>query len=238
MRNVLFEQDKRKVKKLVEGHNFDALIMFVIFMDAVIMGVSTLPISPDLRLALIILEKGFMALFIVEMMMKLYAYNRSFFKSGWNVFDLTVVAISSLSLAFSYFIILRVFRLFRLLKYVGRFSRLKQLINTFLLLLPNFMAMLAVFLVFFYVFAVMAVNLYGEDIVEFSTLGGSMLILLQVFTLDGWSSTIVRPMMNIFPYAWMFFVSFIFFSFLIVVSFLMSVVSEIVDKKFSPKSRL
>ena len=237
MRNVLFEQDKRKVKKLVEGHNFDALIMFVIFMDAIIMGVSTMAISPDLRLVLFILEKGFMALFIVEILMKLYAYNRSFFKSGWNTFDLVVVTVSSLSFL-SFFIMLRTFRLFRLLKYVERFSRLKQAINTFLLLLPNFMAMLGVFLVFFYVFAVMAVNLYGSTFVGFSTLGSSLFTLFQVFTLDGWASTIVRPMMTIYPCSWIFFISFVFFSFLIVISFLMNVVSEIVNKKFSPKSRL
>lgn len=84
---------------------------------------------------LFILDRLCMAIFIMEMLMKLYAYGKGFFKSGWNVFDLIVVAVSSVPFA-SYFIVLRTFRLFRSLKYVNKFSRLKSIINTFIALLP------------------------------------------------------------------------------------------------------
>ena len=238
MKKNAVETDRRRVKKLVEGKNFDFLIMSLICMDAVILGLMTSDaMNRFFEGGLFILDRLFMAIFIIEMIMKIFAFGKKFFKSGWNVFDFAVIAISSVPFA-SWFIIFRTFRLFRLLRYVNKFTRLKQMINTFLALLPNFMAMLLVMAVFFYVFAIMAVCLFGDVFIEFSNLGSSLFALLQVVTLDGWASNIARPVMAVFPHSWLFFVSFVFISFLITVSFLMSVVSEVVRRAFNLKSRL
>ena len=238
MKKNAVETDRRRVKKLVEGKNFDFLIMSLICMDAVILGLMTSDaMNRFFEGGLFILDRLFMAIFIIEMIMKIFAFGKKFFKSGWNVFDFAVIAISSVPFA-SWFIIFRTFRLFRLLRYVNKFTRLKQMINTFLALLPNFMAMLLVMAVFFYVFAIMAVFLFGDVFIEFSDLGSSLFALLQVITLDGWASNIARPVMAVFPHSWLFFVSFVFISFLITVSFLMSVVSEVVRRAFNLKSRL
>ena len=238
MKKNAVETDRRRVKKLVEGKNFDFLIMSLICMDAVILGLMTSDaMNRFFEGGLFILDRLFMAIFIIEMIMKIFAFGKKFFKSGWNVFDFAVIAISSVPFA-SWFIIFRTFRLFRLLRYVNKFTRLKQMINTFLALLPNFMAMLLVMAVFFYVFSIMAVCLFGDVFIEFSDLGSSLFALLQVVTLDGWASNIARPVMAVFPHSWLFFVSFVFISFLITVSFLMSVVSEVVRRAFNLKSRL
>ena len=238
MKKNAVETDRRRVKKLVEGKNFDFLIMSLICMDAVILGLMTSDaMNRFFEGGLFILDRLFMAIFIIEMIMKIFAFGKKFFKSGWNVFDFVVIAISSVPFA-SWFIIFRTFRLFRLLRYVNKFTRLKQMINTFLALLPNFMAMLLVMAVFFYVFAIMAVCLFGDVFIEFSDLGSSLFALLQVVTLDGWASNIARPVMAVFPHSWLFFVSFVFISLLITVSFLMSVVSEVVRRAFNLKSRL
>ena len=238
MKKNAVETDRRRVKKLVEGKNFDFLIMSLICMDAVILGLMTSDaMNRFFEGGLFILDRLFMAIFIIEMIMKIFAFGKKFFKSGWNVFDFAVIAISSVPFA-SWFIIFRTFRLFRLLRYVNKFTRLKQMINTFLALLPNFMAMLLVMAVFFYVFAIMAVCLFGDVFIEFSDLGSSLFALLQVVTLDGWASNIARPVMAVFPHSWLFFVSFVFISFLSTVSFLMSVVSEVVRRAFNLKSRL
>ena len=238
MKKNAVETDRRRVKKLVEGKNFDFLIMSLICMDAVILGLMTSDaMNRFFEGGLFILDRLFMAIFIIEMIMKIFAFGKKFFKSGWNVFDFAVIAISSVPFA-SWFIIFRTFRLFRLLRYVNKFTRLKQMINTFLALLPNFMATLLVMAVFFYVFAIMAVCLFGDVFIEFSDLGSSLFALLQVVTLDGWASNIARPVMAVFPHSWLFFVSFVFISFLITVSFLMSVVSEVVRRAFNLKSRL
>lgn len=238
MMKKAWEKDKRKVKKLVEGTNFDLFILSLICVDAMALGFMTSEITNVFfDHVLFILDRLCMAIFIMEMLMKIYAYGKGFFKNGWNVFDFVIVAISSVPFA-SYFIVLRTFRLFRSLKYVNKFSRLKFIINTFIALLPIFGAMLAVFAIFFYVFSIIAVCLFGDIFVEFASLGDSMFTLLQVFSLDGWASNIARPVMSVFPHAWIFFVSFLFISFLIILSFVLSAIGEVVRREFQLKSRL
>ena len=221
------ETDKRKIKKLLEGSNFDLLILSLIVINAMALGLMASDIK-NVRFdqILFVLDRLCMAIFVVEMLMKIYAYGLKFFKKGWNVFDFLIVLVSSIPFA-NYFIILRTFRLFRALKYINRFSRMKNIVNIFITLLPNFFAMLALFAVFFYVFSIISVYLYGGVFVEFASLSNAIFTMFQVFTLDGWATSIARPVMSVFPHAWIFFVSFVFISFLIVISLVVSVFVEI-----------
>lgn len=223
-------RDREKARKFVESNNFDLFIMLLICLDAVVFGLLT---SDDVNEyfgnILFILDRLCMAIFIVEMTLKLYVYGADFFKSRWNTFDFIVISVSSFSFA-SYFIVLRTFRLFRLLKYINRFSKLKKILNVFGALLPNFVAMISVFVVFLYVFAIVSVSLFGDVFMEFSTLGNALFALLQVFTLDGWASEIARPVMSVFPHSWLFFLAFLLISFLLVLSFVMSVIDDIVRR--------
>nr|MBA3449389.1 ion transporter [Pseudaminobacter sp.] len=62
----------------------------------------------------------------------------------------------------------------------------------------------------FYVFAVMATKLYGEAFPElFGGIPESLYTLFQVMTLEGWSDGVVRPVMEVYPTAWLFFIPFI-----------------------------
>ena len=62
----------------------------------------------------------------------------------------------------------------------------------------------------FYVFSVMATKLFGASFEEwFGTVGASAYSLFQVMTLESWSMGIVRPVMEVYPYAWLFFLPFI-----------------------------
>ncbi len=230
LQEVFINEDKRKLTKLVEGKSFDLFIMSIILADAIVLGMMTSKwLDYYFMNGLFLLDRLFMGIFIVEMLMKLYVYRQKFFKSGWNVFDLTIVAISSVPFA-SMFIVLRTFRLFRLLKYVNKFSGLKEIVNMFVKMVPNFVAMMFVFVIFFYTFAIIAVNLYGSVFVEFSSLGAALFTLLQTFTLDGWASSVARPVMSLFPSAWIFFSSFVLISVLLVISFIMSEISIICKK--------
>lgn len=236
VKNIADERDK--ARKVVEDRNFDYLIMFLICMDAVVLGLLTVGFRDvNFSTVLFLLDRLCMAIFIVEMLMKMYAYGPKFFKSGWNIFDLTVITVSSLPVA-SYLIVLRTFRLFRLLRYVNTFRPMKNIINILLMILPNFAAMFVVLSVFTYVFGIMSVSLFGDVFVEFSDLPSALLALIQTLSLDGWISGIARPVMSVFPYAWIFFLAFVMISSLTFVSFLLSVISVLVHKEFKITSNL
>lgn len=221
------KEDKRKVKKLVESSRFDLFIMSIILIDAVVLGLLTSELlTYSQERGLFLLDRLFMGIFIVEMILKVYAGGRGFFKSGWNVFDFVIVAVSSVPFA-STFIVLRTFRLFRLLKYIHHFSKMHDIIMTFVRLLPTFLSFVAIFGVFLYVFAVIAVSLYGNLFSEFSSIGSAMLVSLQTFALDGWSSGIANEVMDAFPQAWIFFMSQVLVAFMLVISFVVTALTQI-----------
>jgi voltage-gated sodium channel len=57
---------------------------------------------------------------------------------------------------------------------------------------------------------VIATKLFGEVFPDwFGTLGQSPYTLFQVMSLESWSMGISRPVMEDFPYAWLFFIPFI-----------------------------
>jgi len=65
-------------------------------------------------------------------------------------------------------------------------------------------------LLVFYVAAVMATGLFGVAFPDwFGSVGASMYSLFQIMTLESWSMGIVRPVMEVYPQAWIFFVPFI-----------------------------
>ena len=68
-----------------------------------------------------------------------------------------------------------------------------------------------VLLLVFYVAAVMATGLFGAECPAwFGTVGASMCGLFQIMTLESRAMGIVRPVMEVYPLAWPFFVPFIF----------------------------
>merc|ERR1711941_160548 len=65
-------------------------------------------------------------------------------------------------------------------------------------------------LIIFYVFAVIGTFLFGAEFPHFfGSLGKSMYSLFQVMTLESWSMGISRPVMEVFPYAFLYFIPFI-----------------------------
>jgi voltage-gated sodium channel len=58
----------------------------------------------------------------------------------------------------------------------------------------------------------------------FGTLGASAYSLFQIMTLESWSMGIVRPVMEVYPYAWAFFVPFIMMTTFAVVNLLVGLI--------------
>ncbi|MEA2091893.1 MAG: ion transporter, partial [Campylobacterota bacterium] len=81
--------------------------------------------------------------------------------------------------------------------------------------------------ILFYIFAIMATNLYAQTFPEwFGTLGGSIYTLFQIMTLESWSMGIVRPIMEVHPNAWLFFVTYILIATFIMINLIIAVVVD------------
>ena len=76
----------------------------------------------------------------------------------------------------------------------------------------------------------MATVLFGEQFDDwFGSIGASLYSLFQIMTLESWSMGIVRPVMEQFPYAWMFFVPFILCTSFAVLNLFIAIIVNAMD---------
>ena len=158
---------------------------------------------------LLALDRAALWVFTVELALKIWVYRSRFARDGWNVFDFVIVAIAWLPAA-GPLSVLRALRIMRVLRLVSVVPQMRAVIGALFRAMPGMGSIVAVLMLVFYVAAVMATKLFGEQFPQwFGTIGESMFSLFQVMTLESWSMGIVRPVMELYPGAWAFFVPFI-----------------------------
>ena len=198
------------MRAVVESRWFNIAITAVIVINAITLGLETSPVAMAAAGELLqALDLAALLVFTVEIALKLRVYRSRFFSSGWNVFDFTIVAIAWLP-ASGPLAILRALRILRVLRLLSVVPQMRAVIGALLGALPGMGSIVAVLLLVFYIAAVMTTNLFGAAFPQwFGTVGESMYSLFQVMTLESWSMGIVRPVMEVYPYAWVFFVPFV-----------------------------
>jgi voltage-gated sodium channel len=98
----------------------------------------------------------------------------------------------------------------RVLRLITIVPSLKRVVGALLGALPGMGSILMLLGLIYYVGAVMATKLFGASFPDwFGSIAKSAYTLFQVMTLESWSMGIVRPVMAVYPYAWIFFVPFI-----------------------------
>lgn len=200
-------------------------IIGVILFNALILGLETSDNIMLLAGGLIsALDKACLAIFVIELVLKLIAHGPRFFRNGWNIFDFFIVGIS-LAPATQGLSVLRALRILRVLRLMTVAPRLRRVIEGFLTALPGMGSVFLLMAIIFYIGSVMATKLFGDAFPEwFGSLGKSAYSLFQIMTLESWSMGIVRPVMEVFPYAWVFFVPFIMVTTFAVVNLLVGLI--------------
>ncbi len=221
------------LKKGVESALFRNIVTALIVLNAVVLGALTYRsvLNPEIGQALQYLDYAITWIFVAEISLKLIAHRQDFFKSGWNWFDFIVVGVSILpgSETFSVLRALRVLRILRLLHVV---PMLRRITEALLKALPGMGSIMAVLALLIYVASVMATNMFGqtenEDVAMlFGDLPSSALSLFQVMTMDGWRNEVAQVVMdNGHPYAWIFFLIFIFVASFAVLNLFIALVVE------------
>jgi voltage-gated sodium channel len=213
-------------------------VMAVIAINAVILGLDTYPFMRErFGNALLIADHICVAIFIVEIAMKLAAVRLRFFLSGWNIFDFFVVAVS-LAPGANTISVLRAFRIFRVIRLIGRIEKLKIIVEAILSSLPSIGWIGLLLLIIFYTFAVLCTTLFGESFAEwFGSIEASMYTLFQILTLESWSMGIVRPIMEEFPHAYLIFIPFILTTSFIMLNAVVGIVISALNELAAEKAR-
>ncbi|PDW01785.1 ion transporter [Candidatus Viridilinea mediisalina] len=206
-------QARRVVYALVEAPSFQRFIILVIVINALTLGLETsATIMAQVGPWLHMLDRIALAIFVLELGLKLWAYGWKFFRSGWNIFDFVIVSIALIP-AVGALSVLRALRILRVLRLFSVVPSLRLIIGALIGAIPGMASILIILSLIFYVSAVLATQLFGNEFSEyFGSLGISALTLFQLMTLDSWSGDVVRPILEVYPFAWLFFIPFIVIS--------------------------
>jgi len=166
------------------------------------------------------LDMFFVGFFVLELLLRLSVYRRSFFHDGWNWFDATVVTLTLLPfLGIAGLGNVSAFRAVRLLRVLNGIGRA----------LSGSVAVMAVLAVILYVYAVVSVKLFREVSPErFADLDTAFFTYFQIMTLDAWSD-IVRPIMEVYWWSGLFFMSFTITAVFILLSIIIGIASQAVN---------
>lgn len=200
-------------------------IIVVILFNAVILGLETSkPLMDAIGPIILALDMLCLYIFVAEILAKLFAYRLKFFRSGWNIFDFIIVGIALIPAAQT-LSVLRALRILRVLRVISATPSLRRVVEGFLTALPGMGSVFMLMSLIFYIGSVMATKLFGNSFPEwFGSLGASAYSLFQIMTLESWSMGIVRPVMEVYQYAWAFFVPFIMVTTFAVVNLLVGLI--------------
>ncbi len=210
MSDAGFKDFRQKLASFVESRRFQRSITLLIVINAITLGLET----SDRAMAsagavLTAADRIILGIFVIELALRITAHGSRFFRDPWSIFDFVVVGVALVP-ATEKFSVLRALRVLRVLRLASAVPRMRRVVSALLAALPGLGSVVAILALIFYVAGVMATQLFGDAFPDwFGTLPRSVYSLFQIMTLESWSMGIVRPVMNVYPYAWAFFVPFI-----------------------------
>jgi len=202
-----------RLARALELPRVQGTLIALILVNAALLGLETFP---DIRAQwgdwLQRFDQAILAVFVVEIALRLVAHRLSFFRDPWSVFDFVVVGIALMPSS-GPFAVLRALRVLRVMRLISLVPSMRRVAGGLIAAIPGLGAVIGIIMVILYVSAVVATKLFGERFPEwFGTIGESAFTLFQIMTLESWSMGIVRPVMEVYPYAWIFFVAYILIS--------------------------
>lgn len=167
-----------KIRKICSNKWFELVITIIIVVNSALIGLETY-VKSD---AISRVQDIILGVFTVEIIMRFIAAKdvRSFFRSGWNLFDLSLVIIGyvpdSLMPNSSAMMALRVLRVLRVLRLLRASKEIKLIVTVLLKSITSMFCNMLLYLIFIYLFAIIGVGLFrmpdpqtlsGEELVRY-----------------------------------------------------------------------
>lgn len=233
MRDATHGDLRQKLAEFAEDPRFQRIITTLIIVNAVTLGLETSASAMSAAGTLIVaLDRSILGVFVIELLIRIFAHGRSFFRDPWSIFDFVVVGVALIP-ATENFSVLRALRVLRVLRLASVVPQMRRVVEALLTALPGLGSVIAILALVFYVAAVMATQMFGDVFPQwFGSIGGSLYSLFQIMTLESWSMGIVRPVMSVYPYAWAFFVPFILIATFTMLNLFIAVVVNAMQSRY------
>ena len=215
--------------KIRNSRFFNFFAVSIILVAALHAGAITYDLPGEVESYLIFLDYAITVIFLIEISIRLLAEKSmlNFFKDGWNVFDFLIVALSLIPIDGNETILVaRLLRIVRILRIITIMPQLKTIIDNLFITLPKVGYVFLLMFIFFYIWAAIGSILFHHiDPERWGNIGTAMLILLQMMTFDDWGA-IMRDVVNVYPFAWTYFVSFLVLNAFILFNMIVGIIVE------------
>ncbi|MBT3765315.1 MAG: ion transporter, partial [Rhodospirillales bacterium] len=127
---------RERICNLVEGDIFQRFITALIVLNAITLGLETVPDVTNPYGALLHKFDVFvLTMFTIEILAKLQYRGIGFFKNGWNVFDFVIVSIALLP-STSGLSVLRALRILRTLRLISVVPQMRRVVQALITAIP------------------------------------------------------------------------------------------------------
>jgi voltage-gated sodium channel len=220
------------LSRIVYSSAFEIVIAFVILVNAISLGLLTMPgITDDARSTFETLDQFALYIYAVELVLRMISYGKrpwEFFRRGWNVFDFLIVALSPI---FSgQVVVLRLLRLLRLIRIFRFLPEVKVLTVSIIRSVPPLLSMSVLIFLALYIYGMAGVYLFGEQLPQsWGNISIALTTLFILLTLENFPVYLEEAVL-ISPWALPFYLSYIFIVVFTVLNVLIGIVLNAMDE--------
>ena len=226
-------QAQSRLKKIDSSPIFQWSVITVIVISALLIGAKTHDLPEQVVSLLGFLDSAITVFFVIEITIRFIACKdkKSFFKSGWNVFDTIIVIGSLIPTGGSGVLLARLLRVFRVLRLVSMVPELRLLINALIKAIPRMGYIALLMFVIFYIYAAIGSILFHQiNEVLWGDVSISMLTLFRVATFEDWTDVMYETM-AVHPISWIYYLTFIFLTAFIFLNMMVGTILEVMGQE-------
>jgi voltage-gated sodium channel len=215
---------RARARALAEHKVFQRLVIVLIVFNAITLGLETSQrVMASFGDVLHVADRVTLAVFVAELLLRIFGYGWRFFTDAWSIFDLLVIGVALVPAA-GPLSVLRALRILRALRLVSAVPSMRRVVSGLLAAVPGMASVASLLALVIFVAGVMATKLFAAIApVYFGDLGTTLFTLFQIMTGEAWPD-IARAVMAEAPLAWIFFVVYILVSSFAVLNLFIAVV--------------
>jgi len=232
------------IKKFSHSNFFEYTIIGLIVFTAGLIAYESFPqlMTENIANNFNILHNIILGAFVLEAIIKIIGHSPrpwEYFKSGWNIFDFSLIVLSLLPIASQFAMLGRVLRLLRVVRLINALPELRLIVETLVKSIPSMFHITILMSILFFIYGVLGFQLFHEhDPTHWRDLAYSLLTLFRIVTLEDWTDVMYKAM-ELSPAYALYFISFVVIGTFVVVNlFIAVVINNLDDAKYAHLKKL
>ena len=220
------------LSKIVYSSPFELSIAFVILLNAISLGVLTMPgLSDGARESFEAFDRLALYVYTAELILRMISYGSKpweFFRRGWNIFDFLIVALSPIFAGQT--VVLRLLRLLRLIRIFRFLPEVKVLTLSIVRSIPPLLSMSVLIFLALFIYGMAGVYLLGDELpLHWGDITIALTTLFILLTLENFPIYLEEAIL-VSPLALPFFLSYIFIVVFTVLNVFIGIVLNAMDE--------